>query len=119
MDQEIEPLAHFPAPLDQDFQNTPFGVVALRLRLRLSQTEFARRFGFPVGTLRHWEAGERKPRGAALALLRVIAYNPAVVMRAMSRSRIAWNVKPEPGIALPRTPFERANPTAPDDDYDR
>jgi DNA-binding transcriptional regulator YiaG len=119
LDQEIEPLADFPAPLDQDFQNDPFEVVTLRRRLRLSQTEFARRFGFPVGTLRHWESGARKPRGPALALLRVIAYNPPVVMRAMMRARRAGQVKPEPGIRPPRTPFEREHPTAPDDDIDR
>ena len=96
MDHEIEPLAHFPGPLDQDFRNSENDVPALRNRLRMSQTEFARRFGFPVATLRNWESGKRVPRGASLALLRVIAYHPAVVMRALVRSRRAWGVKPEP-----------------------
>ena len=33
----------------------------LRLPTRLSQSEFANKFGIPVSTLQNWEAGKRKP----------------------------------------------------------
>jgi putative transcriptional regulator len=62
-------------------------VVAIRKRLELSQPEFAHRFGFPVATLRHWEQGGRRPQGCALALLHVIAHNPAVAARAIMKAR--------------------------------
>ena len=41
------------------------------------------RFGFALATLRHWERGERKPRGAALVLLHVLARNPRAVISAL------------------------------------
>jgi len=58
-------------------------VKRLRERLELSQTDFAKRFGVPVGTVRDWEQDRRKPEGAALSLLRVIAYAPDVVQQAL------------------------------------
>src|SRR6187402_2133109 len=64
-------------------------VAAIRKRLGLSQPTFAHRFGFPVATLRHWEQGARSPRGCALALLHVIAYNPGVATRAILGAKIA------------------------------
>jgi putative transcriptional regulator len=61
-------------------------VKRLRARLDLSQAAFARRFGVPVGTVRDWEQDRRKPEGAALSLLRVIAYAPDVVQEALETS---------------------------------
>jgi DNA-binding transcriptional regulator YiaG len=63
-------------------------VAAIRKRLGLSQATFAHRFGFPLGTLRHWEQGNRRPRGCALALLHVIAYNPGVATRAILKAKV-------------------------------
>ena len=100
-------MAQFPGPLDEDFKKSENDIVALRNRLRMSQAEFARRFGFPVATLRNWEAGKRRPRGPSLALLRIIAYHPAVAMRAMIRVRRALNEKPEPECLPPRLPREQ------------
>jgi len=48
LDEESHPLAHFRTPLDENFENPSFDVTMLRNRLRLTQTEFARRFGFPI-----------------------------------------------------------------------
>ena len=62
-------------------------VAAIRMKLGLSQARFAHRFGFPVATLRHWEQGNRKPRGCALALLHVIDYHPAVATQAILRAK--------------------------------
>jgi putative transcriptional regulator len=58
-------------------------VRAIRKRSGLTQKIFARRFGFSVATLRHWERGDRKPRGPALVLLSVLAHNPGAVARAL------------------------------------
>ena len=58
-------------------------VAALRRRIGMTQEQFAARFGFSVATLRHWERGDRKPRGPALVLLNVINSNPSAVMQAL------------------------------------
>jgi DNA-binding transcriptional regulator YiaG len=42
-----------------------------------------------VATLRQWEQRTRRPSGAALALLHIIAYHPAVATRAVIRARAA------------------------------
>ena len=74
------------APLTP-FHLPPIDTAMLRRRLRLSQTRFAHRFGFSVATLRHWERGNRKPGGCALALLHVIDYNHAIVVQAITRAK--------------------------------
>ena len=58
-------------------------VSALRLRMGMTQEQFAARFGFSVATLRHWERGDRTPQGAALVLLNVIKRAPDVVTAAL------------------------------------
>jgi putative transcriptional regulator len=55
-------------------------VRAIRHRLRMTQHQFAARFGFPVGTIQNWERGHRRPEGAARALLKVIDKRPDVVL---------------------------------------
>ena len=62
----------------------PIDVAQLRTKLGLTQLEFATKFCISLGTLRHWERGDRKPRGAALALLQVVAKEPQAVLRALS-----------------------------------
>lgn len=59
-------------------------VKAIRRRMKLTQREFATRFGFPLGTLQNWERGHRRPEGAARALLRVIERRPDAVLEALS-----------------------------------
>ncbi len=58
-------------------------VRAIRTGLKLSQTEFARRFGFSAAAVREWEQGRRQPEAAARVLLLVIAHNPGVVEEAI------------------------------------
>ena len=58
---------------------------AVRLRLGLSQTDFAARFHVPVGTLRDWEQNRRQPDATALTYLRVIAREPELVAKALAR----------------------------------
>lgn len=55
----------------------------IRFKLGLSQEDFARRFGIPVGTLRDWEQHRSKPDQAAESYLKVIAKDPAAVARAL------------------------------------
>ena len=59
-------------------------VVQLRRSLGLTQSEFAAKFCISLGTLRHWERGDRKPHGPALALLHVVAKEPQAVLRALA-----------------------------------
>jgi predicted NUDIX family NTP pyrophosphohydrolase len=59
----------------------------------MTQSLFAARFGFPLATLRHWEYGRRKPTGASLTLLNVIAHNPRVVMQAL-RAPLGAGLRP-------------------------
>src|SRR5262245_30773323 len=51
-------------------------VKAIRERTGLTQEEFAATFAIGLGALRHWERGDRKPRGATLVLLNVISKDP-------------------------------------------
>ena len=66
------PSRFYPAPIKVD-------VRAIRSSLGLSQTIFARRFGFSPATVREWEQGRRQPEAAARILLLVIASRPEVV----------------------------------------
>ena len=58
-------------------------VKALRAKVGMTQEQFAARFGFSTATLRHWERGDRTPRGPALVLLNVIERNPRAVIGAL------------------------------------
>lgn len=58
-------------------------VKEVRARLGLSQSEFARRYGFSPRSLQEWEQGRRKPEGAARAYLLVIDRNPKAVESAL------------------------------------
>lgn len=68
---------HVPADVD---------VRKIRKSLKLSQTQFAARFGLPASTIRDWEQHRRKPEGAARVLLQVIKTEPEAVSRALQRA---------------------------------
>jgi putative transcriptional regulator len=59
-------------------------VCAIRLKLGLSQAKFAARYGFSLDTVRKWEQKTRRPSGAALTLLRVIARHPEIVAEVLA-----------------------------------
>ena len=59
----------------------------IRWRLGMSQTEFAKVFHIPAGTLRDWEQHRREPDQAARAYLEVIARNPKAVMAALKAAQ--------------------------------
>lgn len=62
----------------------PIDVKAVRRKLGMSQTAFAAAFGISLGTLRHWERGDRTPRGPALVLLNVVECEPEAVLRTLA-----------------------------------
>jgi putative transcriptional regulator len=62
----------------------PEEIQSARKRLGLSQPQFADVFGVSVSSLRKWEQGQYAPSGAAKALLKVIALEPEVVLRALA-----------------------------------
>lgn len=64
----------------------PLDIKAVRAKIGMTQAEFASTFGISLGTLRHWERGDRKPQGPALVLLNVVAKEPEAVLRALSSS---------------------------------
>lgn len=61
----------------------PVDVKAIRSSVGMSQSEFAVSVGISVGTLRHWERGDRQPHGPARVLLNVLAKDPSAVLHAL------------------------------------
>lgn len=57
----------------------------IRLDLEMSQSEFARTYGFPVKTLQKWERHEREPSTATMAYLHAIAAMPEAVAEAVAK----------------------------------
>ncbi|HEX5480694.1 MAG TPA: type II toxin-antitoxin system MqsA family antitoxin [Dehalococcoidia bacterium] len=55
-------------------------IVALRRFIGLTQVEFARAMGISVHTVRNWEQGRRQPEGPAIALLRIAARHPRIIL---------------------------------------
>jgi putative transcriptional regulator len=58
-------------------------VRAIREKMKLSQSEFAARFGFTAAAVRQWEQGRRYPHGPARVLLTIIDKEPNAVRRAL------------------------------------
>jgi putative transcriptional regulator len=59
-------------------------VKAIRRQTGLTQEQFAARCRISVGTLRHWERGDRQPHGPALALLRLVERHPGLAMETLA-----------------------------------
>ena len=59
------------------------GVRAIREKTSLSQSEFALLIGVSVKTLQNWEQDRRRPAGPAAALLRIIANEPRLAVKAI------------------------------------
>lgn len=56
-------------------------VKTVREKTGLTQHQFAATFGISLGTLRHWERGDRKPQGPALVLLNAANNAPEELLR--------------------------------------
>jgi putative transcriptional regulator len=67
-------------PVKKTIIKVPYvDVREVRTRMRLSQTQFAQRFGFAPSSVRNWEQGRRQPEGPARVLLAVIDRHPKAV----------------------------------------
>lgn len=64
-------------------------VKKVREQTGLTQVQFAATFGISLGTLRHWERGDRAPHGPALVLLNVIGKEPGTVLRILGSKKRA------------------------------
>jgi DNA-binding XRE family transcriptional regulator len=53
--------------------------------LNLSQQEFAERYDINLRTLQDWEQGRVSPDSTIMAYIRVIAFEPEAVRRALAR----------------------------------
>jgi len=67
------------------FEIRPSMIRAIRERTSLSQAEFARLIGVSVKTLQNWEQDRRHPTGPAAALLKIIAHEPRLAIKAIHR----------------------------------
>ncbi len=54
-------------------------VISVRRQLKKSQQEFSKLLRVPVGTIRDWEQGRKKPDSAAITLVKVAQNNPEVL----------------------------------------
>ena len=67
---------HFPA----------IDIVAIRKKSGATQDGFARQIGVSTATLRNWEQGRRQPEGPARVLLSMLARDPDIVARTLSKA---------------------------------
>ena len=61
-------------------------VKAIRAKLNLSQSAFAKRFGFSIAAVQDWEQNRRSPEASARILLKVIDREPEAVQRALAEA---------------------------------
>jgi putative transcriptional regulator len=58
-------------------------VKAVRKRCRMSQDDFANRYGFTVDQIKAWEQGRSRPLGGVRMYLMLIDEEPALVLKAL------------------------------------
>lgn len=59
-------------------------IVAARLKIGLSQAQFAAALQISPRTLQQWEQGRRQPSGAAETLLKIVSRHPEVLREVMA-----------------------------------
>jgi len=62
-------------------------VHAIRIKLGMTQEDFAVAFGVSAATIRNWEQGRREAHGPARVLLTIIEHEPQAVLRALGRTK--------------------------------
>lgn len=55
----------------------------IRAKTGLSQSEFSQLIGVKIATLQNWEQQRRRPTGAAAALLKIVAKEPELAIKAL------------------------------------
>lgn len=81
-DPDAAPIRFFEQP---GFIHIP-NVKKLRERLGMTQEAFAAAYRVPLGTLRDWEQGRKRPDAPARAYLIVIARDPKAVARLLEKA---------------------------------
>lgn len=61
-------------------------VKAIRKKLKLTQEEFAVRYGFSVAAVRDWEQDRRRPETSARVLLKVVEKHPDIVAEVLGNA---------------------------------
>ena len=77
---------------------------AIRAKICGTQDSFAKMVGVPVGTVRNWEHGRRKPTGPARVLLRLLESDPEIVtvlLRRVYRIERAQTAQAQCGVDPP------------------
>jgi len=64
-------------------------IASIRAVTKLTQAQFAKRFGLHLRTLQGWESGDREPDYACRNLLRAIGRNPEAAARLFAPEPIA------------------------------
>lgn len=59
----------------------------LRKHLKLTQAEFASRYGLELVTVQNWEQGKCLPTGPAVTLLHLIIVNPHTIAEMITKLR--------------------------------
>lgn len=67
------------------YKPKPVDIKQLRKKVGMTQIEFSSAFGISVGTLRHWERGDRSPKGPALVLLNLVQKEPQTILRVLGQ----------------------------------
>jgi putative transcriptional regulator len=59
-------------------------LASARLRISLSQNEFAKMLGVSLRTLQEWEQGRRTPSGAAKSLITIAIKKPEIIKQLLA-----------------------------------
>lgn len=78
---EAKEIAHGKRKASRRFQLEQPDPKAVRERIGLSQSEFARLMRVSVKTLQNWEQHRRHPAGPAAALLKIVSTAPEVALK--------------------------------------
>lgn len=80
-DPDAQPLTE-----EQLAQMKPFSPAKrVRMKLHLTQEQFAKRYGIPLSTLRDWEQYRAEPDQATQSYIKVIEAFPDIIAKALSK----------------------------------
>jgi len=81
--KEAKAIAKGQSRASRRFEVATPDVRALRERIGLSQSDFARLMRVSVKTLQNWEQHRRNPTGPAAALLMIVSAAPEVALKSL------------------------------------
>ena len=81
--KEAKAIARREMPASRRTKVSTPDVKAVREKIGLSQSEFARLMRVSIKTLQNWEQHRRNPTGPALALLKIVLTAPDVALKTL------------------------------------